>query len=237
MPRPRYQINADDWLDILDWVEHQLNQPQWLTMPEHPVHSFGLSTLKDCVVEWRSVEKPSADLCTSAQAILEESVTIEDWGRMRKSLSARKRRRRDRRQENKSINITLTPNAHRALVEFRDLSGASTFSDAIENHLQNTLADLRKQYERTLADTIHENLKGLKASELIKKVAQYLELAQSRRSLANSCKIAYQLFMKRPEKNTLALVRDRFVEDLIWNELHLSVEYHTLPVFDQSAES
>lgn len=231
MPRPRYQINSDDWLDILDWLEHQLNQPQWLTMHEHPIHSFGLATLKDCVVEWRTVEKPTRDLCSSAQTILEESLTMDDWGRMRKSLSARKRRRRERRQENKSINITLTPSAHRALVEFRELSGATTFSDAIENHLNNTLEDLRKQHELTLEQNIQAILKDLKASELIKMVASYLELAQTRRSLANSCKIAHQLFMKRPDRNSLVLVRDRFVEDLIWNELHLNVEYHSLPMF------
>lgn len=225
MPRPRYQINATDWLDCLDWLDHQLSQPTWLTQSEHPVHEFGLKALKECVVQWRDIDRPTDDLCQSAQGILESSLTMDDWGRMRKSLSARKRRRREKRSDSKTVNITLTPAAHQALTELRDLSGAATFSDAIENHLQCAMTDLRKGREAQLIQQLKDLFRPLPASKFVKLVESYLALAQEKRSLANSCKIAQQLFMKRPERDTLKLVRDRFIEDLIWNELHLGVNY------------
>jgi hypothetical protein len=228
MARPRYRITETDWLDCLDWFEHQTNQPHWVEKPDHPIHSFGLATLKECLAQWREVEQPTRELLDSVQEILEPSFTLEDWGRLRKSLSARKRRRRERRLEVKPVNITLSPESHRLLVEYRDLSNASTFSDAVEQVLQNALTDIRVQFEKTLQMEIMDRLKSLKASEIIKTVEAYLDLAQEKRSLANSCKIAYQLFIKRPERDTLRLVCDRFAEDLVWNEIHLKISYKTL---------
>lgn len=228
MPRPRYQLNADDWFDCLDWLDYQLQQPDWLNEPDHPVHGFGLAVLKECVVQWRDIGRPTADLCQSTQSILEESLTIDDWGRMRKSLSARKRRRRERQRHRKAINITLSPAAHEALQDFRALSGAATFSDALENHLVDALNNLRAHREQQLTDELKSKLSSFKASELIQQVEVYLELANSKRSLANSCKIAHHLFIKRPDRDSLRLVRDRFIEDLIWNETHLKIPYGQL---------
>lgn len=228
MARPRYRITEADWLDCLDWFDHQLSQPHWLTEPDHPIHSFGLATLKECLTQWREVEKPSRELLDSVQEILEPSFSMEDWGRLRKSLSARKRRRREKRLEVKPVNITLTPESHHLLVEYRDLSNASTFSEAIELAMQNALTTIRAQFEKELHLEVMESLKGLKASEIIKTVEDYLELAQEKRSLANSCKIAYQLFRKRPDRDSLTLVCDRFAEDLVWNEVHLKISYKKL---------
>lgn len=228
MARPRYQLNANDWFDCLDWLDYQLQQPDWLNEPDHPVHHFGLAVLKECVTQWRDIDRPSKDLCQSTQSILEESLTMDDWGRMRKSLSARKRRRRERRRHQKSINITLTPSAHEALQEFRSLSGAATFSEALEQHLTEALSALRADRERQLTEELKEMLAPFKASRLIHLVETYLELAQTRRSLANSCKIAHQLFTKRPDRDSLRLVRDRFIEDLIWNDSHLKIPYTQL---------
>ena len=78
MPRPRYQLNAEDWFDCLDWLDYQLQQPNWLNEPDHPVHRFGISTLKDCVVQWRDIDRPTKDLCQSTLTILEESLTMDE---------------------------------------------------------------------------------------------------------------------------------------------------------------
>ncbi len=231
MARPRYQINPQDWYDCLDWLDHQLAQPTWLTERDHPVHSIGLSTLKDCLNQWRDVDRPTLDLCQSVQDILVRSLTMEDWGRLRKSLSARKRRRRETRLAEKPINITLTPSAHQMLVEYRDLSATGTLSEAVETAIQQALVELRESRERDLERELLEFLRHFKASVLIEVVQNYLELTTTRRSLANSCKIAHQLFLKRPDRNSLRLVRDRFVEDLVWNETHLKVPYASLNLF------
>jgi hypothetical protein len=228
MARPRYKITETDWLDCLDWFEHQLNQPHWLTKVDHPIHGFGLATLKECLVQWREIDKPSKELLASVQEILEPSFTLEDWGRLRKSLSARKRRRREKRLEAKPVNITLTPDSHRLLVEYRDLSGAATFSDAINLAMQKAIVDIRVNFEKRLHTEIIDRLKQLKASDIVKTVEGYLALAREKRSLANSCKIAHQLFIKRPDRESLRLVCDRFSEDLVWNEVHLKVSYLSL---------
>jgi hypothetical protein len=231
MARPRYKINPVDWLDCLDWLDHQLKQPHWITELEHPIHSFGIATLNECIAQWREVDKPTDELCQSVQEILEPSFTIEDWGRLRKSLSARKRRRKEKRLENKQINITLTPSAHHMLVEYRNMSSAATFSEAIELSMGEAMNALRVQFEQHLQAEIIESLVDKKPSEVIKLVETYLALAQERRSLANSCKIAHQLFLKRPERETLRLTRDRFAEDLVWNEVHLKITYKSLSLW------
>lgn len=228
MARPRYQINPEDWFDCLDWLDYQLQQPHWIHEPDHPIHSFGLAVLRECVVQWRDIDRPTQDLCASAQEILQDSLTMEDWSRLRKSLSARKRRRTQRKQQSKAVNITLTPAAHEALTQFRLLSGAATFSEALEDHLQEPLAQLRQLREQRLTSELKERLAKLKASEVVALVEHYLEMTLKRRSLANSCKIAHQLFLKRPDRESLRLVRDRFIEDLIWNDSHLKIAFSDL---------
>lgn len=237
MARPRYQINAADWFDCLDWLDHQLQQPDWLHEPDHPIHSVGLSVIKECVAQWRDIDHPSDALCRSAQDILQESLTMEDWARMRKSLSARKRRRRERQRHNRAVNITLTPQAHEALTEFRLLSGAHTFSEALEHHLQDSMITLRAQHERKLTAELQHRFQSLTTSVLLQMVEDYLELSQHRRSLANACKIAHQLYRKRPERDTLRLVRDRFIEDLVWNDTHLKVNPDDLGIIPATGES
>ena len=231
MARPRYQINRQDWLDSLDWLDHQLASPVWLTIEEHPVHQLGLMTLRECLNQWRDVSKPTDELCASVQEILDSSLTLDDWGRLRKSLSARKRRRREQRIEEKQVNITLTPSAHQALVDYRDLSTSATFSEAIENAVRHALAELQENQEKHLNVELLDHCKVLKASELIAMVKLYLERTERNRSLANACKIALLLFLKSPDRSSLRLVRDRFIEDLIWNQTHLKINYRSLGLF------
>ena len=231
MARPRYRINRKDWLDCLDWLDHQLSLPDWVLKEGHPIHSFGLMTLRDCLNQWREVKKPTDELCDSVQEILEASFTIEDWGRLRKSLSARKRRRQEARIDEKPINITLTPSAHQMLVEFRDLSSSATFSEAVESAIRQALVELQHQQEHDLTKTLLNHCQSLKASELIAQVERYLQRTEQKRSLANSCNIAHQLFLKRPDRSSLQLVRDRFIEDLIWNQVHLKISYQSLGLF------
>jgi len=159
------------------------------------------------------------------------SLDNDDWGRLRKSLSAKKRRRREKRLDTKPVNITLTSAAHQILNDFKDLSGSSTLSDAIELGFQQAIDDLRAKKEVSMAEDIMALLRTYKASEIIKIVEKYLLLAKERRSLANSCKIAYQLFTKRPDRNSLKLVCDRFAEDLVWNEIHLKISHQQLSIF------
>ncbi len=231
MARPRYQINRRDWLDCLDWLEHQLALPHWLTMDEHPIHQLGLMTLQECLYQWREVATPTDELCQSVQKILDTSLTIDDWGRLRKSLSARKRRRHQKRIDEKQVNITLTPSAHQMLVDYRDMASCATFSEALESAISHALDELRESQVKDLNLVLLELTQTLKASELITMVEDYLTRSEQKRSLANSCKIAHQLFLKRPDRSSLRLVRDRFIEDLIWNQVHLKIGYQSLGLF------
>lgn len=218
-------------MDCLGWLDYQLSRPTWLTLPDHPVHTFGLSTLKESVAAWRACEHPSSEQCDALQQALEAALTSADWGRLRKSLYARKRRRRQHDRVDKAVTISLTPAAHQALVELRDLAQAETFSDAIEHSLQSTITELRQQKESSLQEELKALFKPIPASKFVALVEAYLSYAQEKRSLANSCKIAHQLFKKRPERDTLKLVRDRLLEDLVWNETHLNIPFRQLKPF------
>ena len=231
MARPRYQITSDDWLDCLDWVDHQLSLPLWIEQPEHPIHTIGLASLKNKLDQWRQQQFPSTQIRTEAQELLEQAFTIDDWGRLRKALSARKRRRREERLEQKAVNVTLTPDAHKMITEYRNLTACQTISEAIEHALQDALAQARGNAAQVLNEQIMQQLMPLKASEIVQLVAAYLELAGQQRSLANSCKIAFQLFSKRPDRESLKLLCDRFSEDLIWNQVHLHITYDSLGLF------
>lgn len=228
MGRPRYHINPKDWFDCLDWFEYQLSQPHWLTDINHPIHSFGLSTLKECLTQWREIEHPTIELCESVQQIVEPSFTLEDWARLRKSLSARKRRRKEKQLDIKPVNITLTDEAHRQLKDYKNYTASTTLSEAILNALSFATESAKKAFEQKLQQQLKRLLGDYKPSIQVSLIDSYLVLAQQRRSLANSCKIAYQLFKKRPEASTLSMAVDRLIEDLIWNEVHLKVKADAL---------
>jgi hypothetical protein len=235
MARPRYQITEYDWLDCLDWIDHQINQPHWLEQADHPIHTLGIAKIQRHLSQWRTAQYPTKTALKHAQSILEQVFTIDDWGRLRKALSARKRRRREQRIEQKSVNITLTPNAHRMIIEYRNLTGCQTISEAIEHALNDVLREAAENAEQVLSERVMQQLMCLKASEIVEVVAKYLDIAAQRRTLANSCKIAFQLFSKRPGRDSLKLLCDRFCEDLIWNQVHLNISYDSLSLFDQVA--
>lgn len=231
MGRPRYKVNPDDWSDTLDWLNNQLGQPEWLVNGDHPIHRFGIVALRECLVEWQMVSHPTEALCGSAQAILTEALHDDDWARLRKALSARRRRRRERRGDQKSVNITLSPIAHAHLVELKEISGFSTLSETLETALPEATKQAKSAKAKQLSAEILTRLKALKPIDQVLLIEKYLTKTQERRSLANACKIAYQLFRKRSDADSLKLLQERFVEDLVWNELHLSISYLTLDLF------
>lgn len=224
MSRPKYHLNNKDWLDCLDWLEYQLTLPKWLEQPKHSIHDSGIPALQKLIIQWRSVERPSAELIDSAQFVLDNSLESDDWARLRKALSAKRRRRKEKRYDTGPVNITLTAEAHKCLLEYKLASGADTLSTAIIDGLSNSLATLKKHQEKHRHEQLMNEVKAVKASKMIAMIDQYLELCEQRRSLANSCKIAFQLFSKRPDKASYRMTVDRFVEDLIWNESHLGIK-------------
>lgn len=223
MARPKYRINRKDWHDCLDWLSYQLTLPKWLEQPKHSIHDMGIPALKDCVMQWREVANPSDELCDAAQHILDNSLEAEDWARLRKALSAKKRRRKEKRLDNAPINITLTPEAHKMLLEFKELTGEETISSAIIEGLREPIQTLTQSGAEARAKQLLQVLKSYRASELVGIVGAYLGRSDERKSLANSCKIAFQLFQKRPDKTSFHMILDRFIEDIVWNETHLKV--------------
>lgn len=224
MARPKYKINRKDWLDCLDWLSYQLTLPKWLEQPKHSIHDMGIPALMDCVNQWRDVVNPSDELCSAAQTILDNALEAEDWARLRKALSAKKRRRKEKRYDTSPINITLTPEAHKVLIEFKALIGEETISSAIIEGLRETISKLTASNEVERTKLIQQTLKTYRASELVQLVGNYLNRSDERKSLANSCKIAFQLFQKRPDKTSFNMILDRFVEDIVWNETHLKID-------------
>jgi hypothetical protein len=223
MARPKYKINPTDWLDCLDWLSYQLTLPKWLELPKHSIHDMGIPALLDCINQWREVKNPSEELCDAAQSILDNALEAEDWSRLRKALSAKKRRRKEKRHDSSPINITLTPEAHRVLLEFKDLTGEDTISNAIIEGLKDMIGQMTAASEQLRTKTLKQALKSYRASELVKLVGDYLNKSDERKSLANSCKIAFQLFQKRPDKNSFNMIIERFIEDIVWNETHLKI--------------
>lgn len=233
MGRPRYHINRKDWLDCLDWLDYQCARSDWYTTVNHPAQIFGISKLKRSVRDWRAVTRPSDEDLATVQEILICVLTAEDWSRLRKALSARKRRRREAIQDAKPINITLTPTAHQLLVEYRDLTDSGTLSDAIELGLQSAMLDARRFKEKNLETTIREWLESQPPKAIIKSSERYLTITNKRKTLANSCRFAQQVFNRRRNTDNFKLLRERFIEDLIWNELHLKVGFQQLPIWDE----
>ena len=228
MARPRYHLNARDWLDCLDWLDYQLTLPDWLGQPEHPIHRTGIASLKSHLNHWRSIDSPNDELFQAAQLVLVKVFDDDDWGRLRRALSAKKRRRRDRRLDTQPVNITLSAEAHRLLLDYKFLSGALTLSDAIEQGLQPGMLELEQQHEQDLFAELLQRMDQFKASDLVKIIENYLNLAVTRRSLANSCKIAQKMFLTRPDRTAYEMMMERFVEDLVWNSVHLKISYQTL---------
>jgi hypothetical protein len=224
MARPKYKINRKDWLDCLDWLSYQLTLPKWLEQPKHSIHDMGIPALMDCVNQWRDIVNPSDELCSAAQTILDNALETEDWARLRKALSAKKRRRKEKRYDTSPVNITLTPEAHKVLIEFKELIGEETISSAIIEGLRETIGKLTATNEVERTKLFQKTLKTYRASELVQLVGNYLNRSDERKSLANSCKIAFQLFQKRPDKTSFNMILDRFVEDIVWNETHLKID-------------
>jgi hypothetical protein len=233
MPGRRYQINATDWFDCLAWLDYQLSRPDWPARPEHPIHGVGIAGLKNHLTQWRVTETTHKGLYQSAQLVLNDALQDDDWDRLRKALSAIKRRRQENRLDTQPANITLSAAAHELLLDYKQLSGALTLSDALEQGLQPGMLELAQRHEQKLLAELLERVGHIKASELVKIIENYLKLAVARRSLANSCKIARQLFLKRPDRGTYKLMMERFVEDLVWNSVHLKIDYREFELFTE----
>ncbi|MHA7878253.1 MAG: hypothetical protein ACX931_00550 [Saccharospirillum sp.] len=221
MARPRYHLRPSDWFDVLDWLTYQLNQPDWLTNPEHPVHRSGIRHLADRVEQLRHVSVPTHPDCQLLQAYLNECLARHDWDKLRKTLSARRRRRREKRTQQAPINVTLSPDAHHWLKQLVRAGGFATLSEAVEG----TLPDLVATLESQARDHRYQDLAGhfarYDAPALCGAVEYYLEQTSHQRSLATACRIAYQWYLGAPDAHKEALLRERFLEDLVWNESHL----------------
>lgn len=200
-------------------------------LQDHPIHQIGISRLQEKLSEWRVIEHPSKELCQDVQFILQNALDEDDWARLRKSLSAKRRRRRERRLQQKPVNITLTPEAHLVLAEYKRLANIETLSQAIESGLTAALAELKIKVESEQINRLRETFAGMK-NEVFQSIASsYIKLSLERRNLANSCKIAMQLYEQNPDGETLNMLKLRLAEDLAWNELHLNVSVSSLNLF------
>ncbi|TCS42530.1 hypothetical protein [Reinekea marinisedimentorum] len=231
MARPRYQINAKDWHDCLDWLDYQSQRTEWIAMPDHPVHEIGIHGLQERIAKWRALERPAKEDFRKVQLILDHSLTEQDRSRMRKSLSAKKRRRRDKRMLTKPVNVTLTPQAHATLVEFKELSSIETLSEAIETGLEAALQGLKARKEMERLKQLNHRLASLSWPELEGCARNYLKIAETRKSLSDNCKVALQMFLDDQCQSSANLLVDRLVEDLVWNELYLQVTAESLGIF------
>lgn len=231
MARPRYKINAIDWLDCLDWLDYQSQRSDWILIEEHPIHEIGVYSLQEKIARWRKIEFPSVSDFRKVQQVIDHSLTDEDRSRMRKSLSAKKRRRKDKRLQIKPVNITLTPEAHRVLVEFKELSNINTLSEAVEVGLISALKNLKARQEMNRTKELSVKFASISPEDLVAYIQRYLAQTEVNKSLANTCKVAYQMFIQTPGNSTTELLVDRLVEDLIWNETHLKITADSLDIF------
>lgn len=232
MPRPRFAICPDDWFDTLGWLEFQLSRPEWLVQEFHPIHEIGLAEFTDRVRQLRQVVQPSHPDCDGLQDLLTSALERSDWDRLRKTLSARRRRRRERRLNQSPVNLTLTPHAHHWLKQLMQAGGHDTLSDALEAHLPDIVAELELRLQRHRYDVIEAELRAWSTSKLLVAIERYLTRAQQQRSLATACRIAYQWYQRDPDPTKESLMRERFIEDLVWNESHLKRPAHEFVTID-----
>lgn len=221
MPRPRFHITPDDWFDTLDWIEYQLSQPGWLLDEEHPVHKQGLAHLTERIHQCRYVQTPTHPDCDGLQALLEHNLDRSDWDRLRKTLSARRRRRRERRLAQSPVNLTLSTQAHNWLKQLARAGQYTTLSDALVATLPRLVAELESQAQANLKAKLERALANWTEFDLIRAVDQYLENARADRSLATACRIAFQWHQREPDRHKAQMLKERFIEDLVWNEVHL----------------
>lgn len=221
MPRPRFHITPDDWFDTLDWLEYQLSQPGWLLDEAHPVHQQGLAHLTERIHQCRYVQTPTHPDCDALQTLLEYNLDRPDWDRLRKTLSARRRRRRERRLAQSPVNLTLTTQAHHWLKQLARAGQYTTLSDALVESLPALVADLESKAQGNLKAELERALASWTELDLISATDQYLETARSDRSLATACRIAFQWHQRDPDRHKAQMLKERFIEDLVWNEVHL----------------
>ncbi len=221
MPRPRFHIRPDDWFDTLDWLEYQLSQPGWLLDEAHPAHQQGLAHLTERIHQCRYVQTPTHPDCDALQTLLEYNLDRSDWDRLRKTLSARRRRRRERRLAQSPINLTLTTQAHHWLKQLARAGQYTTLSDALVESLPALVADLESKAQGNLKAELERALASWTELDLISATDQYLETARSDRSLATACRIAFQWHQRDPDRHKAQMLKERFIEDLVWNEIHL----------------
>lgn len=221
MPRPRFHITPDDWFDTLDWLEYQLSQPGWLLDDEHPVYKQGLAHLTERIHQCRYVQSPTHPDCEALQTLLEHSLDRPDWDRLRKTLSARRRRRRERRLAQSPVNLTLSTQAHHWLKQLARAGQFNTLSDALTETLPTLVAQLELQAQNNLKAALERTLAEWTEFDLIRAADQYLENARDDRSLATACRIAFQWHQRDPDRHKAEMLKERFIEDLVWNEVHL----------------
>lgn len=221
MPRPRFRIGTDDWFDALDWLDYQLSQPGWLVAENHPIHHLGLATFKEQLRQFREVEEPGQGHCDDLQALLTEALERSDWDRLRKTLSARRRRRREKRTNQGPVNLTLSGQAHQWLKQLAQAGHYSTLSAALEDQLPDLVAQLEADAQAERAAAIETELADWPQARLLRAIEAYLAQAADERSLATACRIAYQWYQREPDATKAGLLRERFIEDLVWNEAHL----------------
>ncbi|WP_394169340.1 hypothetical protein [Saccharospirillum alexandrii] len=221
MARPRFHITPDDWFDTLDWLEYQLSQPGWLLDEAHPVHQQGLAHLTERLHQCRYVQSPTHPDCDALQTLLEQNLDRPDWDRLRKTLSARRRRRREKRLAQSPVNLTLTTQAHHWLKQLARAGRFATLSDALVDALPAMVADLEAHAQKTLKTDLEQTLASWTELDLIANADQYLTAARNDRSLATACRIAFQWYQRDPDRHKAQMLKERFIEDLVWNQIHL----------------
>ncbi len=234
MPRPRFVISPDDWFDTLDWLAHQLNQPAWLLAEQHPIHQLGLATFHDRIRQCRYATQPTYPDCEALQTLLTDHLTRADWDRLRKTLSARRRRRRERRLDQAPVNLTLTPQAHHWLKQLTQAGGFGTLSEALEESLSEMVAQLEIRNQEERQQQVEALLQDWPRAQVMRAIEAYLHQASIERSLATACRIAYQWYQREPDRHKESLLRERFIEDLVWNETHLKRPAKDFLALDES---
>jgi len=221
MTRPRFHLTPDDWFDTLDWLEYQLSRPDWLVAERHPVHQQGLAYLTERVHQYRYVQTPTHPDCDALQTLLEQSLERPDWDRLRKTLSARRRRRRERRLAQSPVNLTLSTQAHHWLKQLARAGQFNTLSEALAQSLPSLVSDIEQQAKVQLEAKLTLVIENWLEFDLIRVVDSYLNQAKTDRRLATACRIAFHWHQRDPDRHKANMLKERYIEDLVWNEIHL----------------
>jgi hypothetical protein len=119
------------------------------------------------------------------------------------------------------VNLTLSTQAHHWLKQLARAGQFNTLSEALAQSLPSLVSDIEQQAKVQLEAKLTLVIENWLEFDLIRVVDSYLNQAKTDRRLATACRIAFHWHQRDPDRHKANMLKERYIEDLVWNEIHL----------------